>query len=537
MARLLLLLLTVWVGAACSGPGGGGTGGGAGLDPPRVFLIAPDSNPIGVSLKIQANVTGCAKIRQIQILNDKQFLVAVDEPPKVPVDIDLPRGTFDKLYNSLGIAVKLTLVAKGVCDDGRTNVSTPIGVNFFPVLSVTEPAMGNATALPDVFVAEGGAGSTPTTFVGCVGTESGTGMARFDTGGAVISANTTLPFPCSYNSVISEKNKASGYRWLLEPGIGVFSFDSSTGAALNIKAFKKNNFTQLGVGPDGDAIVWDSRVTLGLSMARLSKSGGADENPVWSAGPTGIMASTPVVSQGEVYVVMWKGSLGVFSGTMSLQKFSYADGSFIAEHELAVIEYGEFNVPVIPAATLSADGQLTFFAFQNNGGTRQSSGVVACASNSSSGCSAGSGAKWVSPMLDAVVVAAVPFSNGNLIAAIAGKKTFFLSAADGHVVNVFNAPITPDGSLVTLSAQPGNGTDFYLMNGASTGYPTEIIAVDNPLSGELWRVQIEGGGSPLSAMNLAIDEANNAWLRVGPNMVRPLTLGDYRKVKGANPPP
>ena len=178
--------------------------------------------------------------------------------------------------------------------------------------------------------------------------------------------------------------------------------------------------------------------------------------------------------------------------------------------------------------------QLAYFAFQNNGSTRTTSAVAACASNAT-GCSPTSGtAKWISPLLDAVIAAAVPFANGTLVAAISQKATFFLSATDGHVVNVFNLPVAPEGALVTLSAQPGNGNDFYLMNGSAApgSYPTEIVAVDSPQNGELWRVQIEGGTSPSSAMNMAVDEANNVWLRVGPNQIKPLKNAEYRSARG-----
>ena len=227
---------------------------------------------------------------------------------------------------------------------------------------------------------------------------------------------------------------------------------------------------------------------------------------------------------------------------MAVQKWSYQTGAFIAQSVLANLEYDNLSTPVIPPATFSADGALVFFAFQNTGGSRSTSGVVACASNSVGGCGPTGGAKWVSPLVDEVIAAAVPFSNGSLIAAISARKTYFLSSTDGHIVNIYDQPITPDGDLVTMAVQPGTGTDFYLMNGASTGgYPTEIVAIDSPLNGELWRVQISGGDVPSSAVSLAIDEGNNVWLRLGQNQVRPLTLSQYRMVKGANldprPPP
>jgi hypothetical protein len=565
MARWLVLVLGALLALASAGCSGGSKCTCAGVqvdcsdpsctakDPPQVFLTAPETNQIGTSMKLRANVVGCTKVSQIQILNGTtatKFLIAVDNPTKFPVDIDLPPSTFNTLYQSLGIAVKLTLLAKGICDDGRTNKSTPVGVSFFPVASVTPPAEGNNLALPDVFVAEGGVPGIPTTFVGCVGTASGTGLARFDTTGTAVSANLTLPFACTYNSVITDKNKASGFRWLLEQGVGAFSFDSSNSQTpLNIKAYKKGTYVQIGIGPDGDAIVWDSKALpmagnlFKLCAGRLASDGsiidpthcGAERTPLWASAADGIMAGTPVVSQGEVFVIMWSGSLGAGSGNMLVQKWKYDTGAAIATNVLTSIEYGDLDVPMIPPSTFSADGQLVYFAFQNTGGSRSTSGVVACATNAPAGCGPTGGAKWISPLVDEVIVAAVPFSNGALIAAIGQHNTYFLSSVDGHVVNIYDQPIKPDGDLVTRSVQPGSGTDFYLLNGpAAYGYPTEIVAIDNPTSGELWRVQITGGDVPAAAVNLAIDEGNNTWLRIGANQVQPLTLGQYRTVKGAN---
>ncbi len=547
MARVGLWVLTVLVallGEGCSPPCGTPSNPCVVVvkDPPQVFLTAPETNQIGTELKLRANVVGCVKITQIQILQGKTFLYAIDNPTKVPVEISLPPSIFNNLYQSVGIAANLSLVAKGVCDDARTNTSTPVGVKFFPVASVTLPAAGNALALPDVFVAEGGVPGIPTTFVGCVTTTTGIGLARFDTLGNAINANLNLPFPCSYNSVISERNPATGYRWLLQQQVGVFSFNSlGAQQSLDIEAYAKGDYNQMAIGPDGDAIVWDSKAVGSVqnNLFRLSKSGGAAELPMWGAKATGIMAGTPVVSQNEIYLIMWAGSLGSGAGNMLVQKFNYTTGAFIGEKVMASIEYDNLSTPTIPPATFSADGLLVFFAFQNTGGAHNTSGVVACASNSAAGCNAGvnGGAKWVSPLFDEVIAAAVPFSNGSMIAAIGQKHTYFLSAVDGSVINQYMKPIAPDGDLVTMSVQPGAGTDFYLMNGPQTlSYPTEIVAVDSPAEGELWRVQISGGDAPSSAVNLAIDDNKTLWLRIGQNQVKPLTLSQYRMVKGANKP-
>lgn len=543
MPRLRLLLLTIPLVGGAVGCDGGQCMSASCMpmkDPPQVFLTTLDSLAIGKSVKVKVQVQGCEKVQGIEILNDKKFLASITSPAKLPVDIEMPASLFVPLFQTLGLAVKLNLRARGICDDGRENKSTALGVSFFPVENVVEPVAGNSTALPDSFIAEGGAGGVPTTFIGCVGTQDGLALARFDSAGNVIGANTMLPatIGCSYNSSISDKDLGSGIRWLIEPGKGVFAFNSNPGSPLNITASQSGVIPNMGVGPDGDALIWDSKAFAAANFFRIAKNPGiANAPPVWSAQVQGIMAGTPVVSQNEVRVIMWEGMLGQFSGTMAVWRFRYDNGGFISRNALATIEYGEFNDPIIPAANFNKSGTLVYFAFQNLGAARKTSQIVACASDSTTGCLTGGGSSWVSPLFEAVVVAAVPFANGSLVAAVAGKRTYFLNAQTGALVNNFDLPIIPDGNLVTLGAQPGNGTDFYLLNGNSGTYPTEIIAVDSPQMGELWRVQIEGGNVPLTALNMAIDEGNQAWLRVGPKLVKPSALTLYRQQKGMNLPP
>ncbi len=538
LRQSVVVITTAFVCASCSSSSSSSAGGGGGMkDPPQVFLTASETNNIGLTLKLRANVSGCEKVRGIEIYNNTTRIISYDNPAKVPYEIELTPTLFDPLYNSLGIALNLTLRARGICDDGRENKSSGLGLSFFPVEAVVAPLTGNSTALPDSFIAEGGVGGTPTTFIGCVGLSTGkTGLARFDTMGNVIGANTMPPVECSYSSTITDKNTVTGLRWLFEPGVGAYAFDSKPNSALNITTFQKAPMTHIGVGPDGDAIL-NNPTALPTPLVFRVPSGVGSHAP-WGAELNGIMIADPVVSQGEVRVASWVGSLGVFAGEIHVTRFNYDNGVKLSESKLASIEFGEFNTPIVPSAFFSKDGKVLYFAFQNQATGHTTSGVVACASDSSTGCFSGAAGSWQSPTLDAVITAAVPFAGGTMIAAISGTKTYFLSAANGQIMNAYNYPIKPDGTLLTFGAQPGNGTDFYLLNGPKNGsYPTEIIAVDSPQNGELWRMQIEGGQTPQTAVNIAIDDGNNAWLRVGSNLVKPSALAQYRLRKGTNPQP
>ena len=86
---------------------------------------------------------------------------------------------------------------------------------------------------------------------------------------------------------------------------------------------------------------------------------------------------------------------------------------------------------------------------------------------------------------------------------------------------------TPEGALYTTGVQPGQGRDFYFLNGsgAAGSLPVELVAVDAPENGELLRFSTNG-----SSLMAGVDESGQLWLRVGPNLVRPLPLIEYAEV-------
>lgn len=499
-------------------------------DPPQVFIVAPESVVAAPTLKLKVNVVGCEAVSDFGMFQETTRVRSVTYTGN-PTEVVLQPPDFNTYYNRLGIAIGLTLSAKVTCDDGRTNTSQPLGVRYFPVASTLERT--DAAALPDAFVAEGGVGNTPVTFVGCIGTQTGTALVRVNLAGDVIGANVTLPFPCSYASQITEKNVASGHRWLLEPGRGVFAFDAN----LNINSIAPGEYTVLGVAPDGDAVVWNPKaIQTNDSLFRLSPTGGAfPANRAWGAQTVGIVNASPVVDGlGTVYVSSWAGTLGALQGSVVVQRFNYATGQLInPTYSLVTFEYGDLDSPVIPNGAFNSSGTVIYFPYQT--GSRSQSKVMACATTAPD-CQ-GASLRWVSPLLDAVGLFAVPYSQGTLIAVVADQKTYFLTESNGQVVSFEGKPLTADGALFAHSVQPGLGKDFYVLNGPSRGYPIEIIAVDAPDRGELWRYQLASGGeTPQSALYLAVDDSGQAWVRSGLKQVKPFSLAQYRDTKGANPP-
>jgi hypothetical protein len=502
-------------------------------DPPTVTVTVTDSVIAGPVLKVRVNIVGCEAVSDLGLYHQTARVRSAVFAGN-PTEVTMQPSDFNQYYNPLGIAVPLTLTARATCDDGRTNASVPVGVRFFPVASVLEGA-GGAQTLPDSFVAEGGVGTTPVTFVGCIGTANGTALARVNLAGEVIGANLTLPFPCSYSSQISEKNSATRHRWLIEPLRGVFSFDDN----LNINAVAVNaGITVMGVAPNGDAIIWDSKAPqTDDALFRITPTGGAfpAANRVWAAQTTGIVNASPVVDGlGTVYVSSWVGSLGSLQGSIVVQRFNFATGALInPTYNLASFEFGDFDSPEIPNGAFNASGSVLYFPYQT--GSRAQSRVLACATTQPD-CQ-GAAQKWISPTLDGVALFALPYSRDTLVAVIAAQKTWFLNEANGQVVNFEGKPVEAKGILYAHAVQPGAANDFFILNGPAGGYPTEIVAIDAPDRGELWRYELSSGGElPTSALYLALDESGQAWIRSGARQIKPFSLTQYRDTKGANPP-
>lgn len=528
MRRALIAGLALHAFAGCSGDGSMMM---VVKDPPRVFLTAPESTQIAPTLKVSVNVSGCEKVQGLEIYSGSRFVKIAENLTSLPVAFEILPAELGADF-AMGIAAHLTLLAKATCkEDGRQNTSVPLGVVFFPVASVVGPVSGAGAALPDSFYAEGGVAGAPTTFVGCIGGGSGTALARVDTTGRVLKVNPTpLPFPCSIFSQISDRTVATGTRWLFENDVGAFSFDLD----LNVLSVVKGNITAFGVAHDGDALTWDRTATSGPALSRIAAKPTGASNVVWTGFVNGIMANSPITdaSKGSVLTLMWRSEIGSNQGTLVVQRLNYANGAALGENTLDTIAYGALDTPVIPASVFSPQGDIVYFSYQGSGSALQS-GLLACPTLST-GCSTGS-KKWQSALFDGIITAALPYSNGSIIAAVSANQTRFFAASSGFPLSTNG--IKAQGSLQAQAVQPGVASDFYMLSGPKGGYPTELIAVDAPDKGEVYRLTIEGGQTPLSALSMAIDEGGTPWLRVGPNQVKPLPLSQYRTARGATPNP
>jgi hypothetical protein len=528
--RALLVALAVAL-TAC--PATSGNDGGDLTPPPQAFLTLVEPNVIDTALRGTVNVTGCATVAQVQLLQGGAFLTNVPWLGSATT-FTLPPGTFAGLYGTLGLAAKLSLSVKVVCDDGRTNTSQPIGAEFFPVAS--RLSLG-VQALPDAFVAEGGLGGLAVTFLGCVGSSTGTQLARADTRGTVIGTNPAIA--CDASAVISERSAVTGTRWVMQPGKGAWAIAGD----LTVLKTITGKIDRMGVAANGTAILWDSTLaTEQLIKADPVASGASD----WSIPLTGIMNADPIVDVGNraVWVSTWHYDSGAATGDIVIAKYQLDTGALLnglGAGGPPVLIHQVFDVidtPLQgkgPQGAFNTDGSLYFAPLLS----KDTSGVV---HTSILGCATvgscdGAGRKFATdPPFDGVVNLVLPFSAGNLLAAVGPFQAWFLSPG-GTVLNLGGAAVRPTGSLQILGVQAGLGTDFYLLDGpvVTTGaaWPTEAVAVDVPQNGELWRFGFGAGlAGPLDGLTMGIDDLGQSWFRVGTDQVKPLSLTEYRMARG-----
>ena len=494
-------------------------------DPPQVFLTAVESNVVGTQVALTVNVTGCDQVQRLAIYDRSTFLLNVPYVEGATAVV-LTSQALGALYPKLGIAADLSLVAEATCDDARTNVSTAAAVRFFPVEKVLSHPTGEQL-VPDQFYAEGGLNGSDPTFVGCIGVPGGVALARVNSAGAVVGQNASLPFRCSGASQFTDKNIATGKRWMWERGVGALAFDGQ----LNVTASVVGPYFVLEAGPEGDAVVWDNKARL-QALRRISHAGGA---PVWTFQPAGIVTGSPkyLPNLNALEVPVFIDDMGTSTGVLAIEVLDYSNGVRSAIHNLRTFDYGFGNTPNIPPTVFSIDGSALIFPVDASSSTSAASTVLSCATNAD-GC-AGPTLRWKSQLLEGQVLATLPLAHGSQLAAIAAQRLYVLDQATGAVKNKNGAPIVPHGSLVALGAQAGLAQDFYLLSGPANGYATELIGLDSAASGELFRYEMNGGTSPANSLTVAVDDAGRAWMRVGPNLVKPLPLSQYRLARGPTP--
>ncbi|MFL5350482.1 MAG: hypothetical protein ACJ8AT_37400 [Hyalangium sp.] len=504
---------------------GGGSSKPPPKDPPQATLNVPKPNTAGQKLTVQVSATGCDQIQSLSIYDRDTFLKSVpySGPGIVPVDL-----AANEIKYTNGIAAQLSLKARVVCTDGRQNDSQPQPATFFPAAEVVEAPSGGQL-VPDNFVTEG---TLPYIyFIGCGNAEGGIPkLFKVDKNGRSQVDPVNMPFLCTSGTVITPKNPVSGKRWVWTPGAGAMAIDSN----LKITAQVDIPLDLLAVGQDGDAVISD--LGSGGSPSQVARISHVDGSIKWSYPPRGFVINTPLPRVDDVMVATITtdsaptGKANIVVSRVDYGRQNPATGGIeLGNYIMKTVASNGVLPNSAPPNAFSPDGNQLYLSFTGVGNITQ---IFAC-STQAAGCS-GTSQRWATPpTLNAPLAAMVPYAAGTKLAAIAVQKVWFLDASTGAVLNKGGEPLIPEGGLVVLQVQSGAppyAQAFYFLTGPAprenlpAPQPLEIVATDDPAKGELYRYQINAG-----SLSAAMDDSGTLWLRVGGDLVRPLSPPEYRQ--------
>lgn len=515
MERIPLAACAAALALAAAGCGGGG----GPVDTAVVSINIPNGNVAAPTFPLEISVSGC-DVKKMELYDRGTFVqdVAFAGNP-MRLELNPTQVKFHKFAESLSLTANLT------CTDGRTAQSIAANGNFWPVREVNEPV----GALPRTFVAEGSGSSVA--FIGCMAGAGGIPvLAKVDKFGNLL-ASAQVP-GCSGLAYISDKHPVTGLRWLYDPPdrsakwSGALAFNPKTMAVS--ATYNGTGGTgaaailALGVGPDGDAVVYDGN--QGASLRRIPFTGGLNVAPKWSVALPNALNAVPVVDASQSIVVPgWQFQTGNV-GLMYVERYNYVNGVRAAQHSLVQTTFASFSTAA-PPAQLNASGSIVYFPGQNPNGSSQ---VYACATTVDDCSFATAPArKWQSAPISDVIAVAWPYARYSRVAAITGRATTFINADTGATVgSPTNGVIAAGGQMVTLAFQPGSGREFYQLNGPNLGgaEPQEVVAMESAEAGELYRYAMTSGG-----LTAALDDAGEVWFRMGTKIVRPYPLDQYRR--------
>ncbi|HEY8211150.1 MAG TPA: hypothetical protein VIG99_26885 [Myxococcaceae bacterium] len=508
-------------GLALSAAGCGG--GGGPVDTAVVSINLPNGNVAAPTFPLEINVTGC-DVKKMELYDRGTFVqnVAFAGNP-MHLELNPTQVKFTRFAESLNLTANMT------CTDGRTAQSLSAAGTFWPVKEVNTPV----GALPKSFVAEGsGAGVA---FVGCMPGAGGVRvLVKVDKFGNVLGNPVQVP-GCSDAAIISDRHPLTGLRWLYDPPDGTAKWNGAM--AFNPKTMTVSAsysgtgangpavIRALGVGPDGNAVIWDATDLQGNFLRRLPHTGGLNIIPVWSQPLPQPLNAVPVVDATQSVVVPgWQFQTGQ-TGLMYVERYNYAaPGTRSARNDLVQTSFTSLAVYAAPPAQLNASGTMVYFPAQQPNGT---SVVYAC-STTVSDCSftTAPARKWQSGPINGVIAVAWPYARFSRIAAITPSATTFINAdTGGAVASPTSGVVTAGGQLVTLAFQPGAGREFFQLNGPNLlgAEPQEIVGMESAEAGELYRYAVASGG-----LTAALDDAGEIWFRLGTKIVRPYPLIEYR---------
>lgn len=554
LLRVVLALTGVLVLAGCDDTGGGSKK----PPPPQAFITVDDSSFIrttaqGVSGTM--NASGCKKIVGLEVWEGSTFLKQYGNPDggtTVPVDFTLEEGLFTDLYKERGFALPLSLRTKVTCDDGRSNFSQSVGASYFPVVSrKTSPVAGEFT-VPENFVGEG-TGGDHVNFIGCTGNNAGGAqLSRVDgTTFEVLNANANLPAacPCTANSIISPRNTHTNTRWMLSPGTGIALIDNTD---LHTIRCVPGPISRMGISPDDDSVaVWVDSQTL-HRVGFLWPDDGSSNND-WVAEAGGFMIATPVITVDAVWTAHFIQNLGSTDGQIIVAKWSKfqvgttpggtnmnKDATNEFGHTVHTLTYQNIvgDTSIIPEGAFFSDATNFMFPVWTNANGTTVTHISNCATGPSGSC------LFYDQGLPGVFQYLLPFSGNAIIAALSAQGVYFLNGTTPQYTPLNTNPILPSAGNIVAGVQWATNGQFYVATRPPTmPQPNELIGIDSPQNGELWRLNWGGGSSTFDGVNLTV-AGNNAppadtslfvWVRLGTDLVKLQSPSWYRGRRGPTP--
>ncbi len=557
MTRQILVVLALVAGASflasCDDEGGGSKTPA----PPQAFITIDESSfirPVSQGVTGRMNASGCKKIVGLEVWDGTTFLKQYGNPDggtTVPVDFKLDEGLFTDLYKERGIALQLSLRTKVTCDDGRSNFSQSVGTNFFPVVSRKPSPVAGEFTVPENFVGEG-TGGDHVNFLGCTGNGAGgSQLTRVDgTTFEVLASNTNMPAgcECTANTYISPRNTHTDTRWLLNPGSCVMLIDNNS---LQRIKYSTGPYTRIGVSPDDDsAAIWVDDSTH-HNVAFIWPEAGSTND--WVAQAGGFMISTPVITTDAVWTAHFVQNLGSANGNIILAKWGKTGASKGTSlnrdvsdpdsfgHIVHTLTYDNIAVDttIVPEGAFYSDGTNFMFPVW----TSTASGVATHISN----CSTGPLGQCTFPAgggLPGVFQYIIPFSGNAIVAALSAKAVYFLNGTTPNYTPLNNNPLIPTPGNVVAGVQWATNGQFYVATRpASQPQPNELIGIDTPQAGELWRMNWGGGTNTFDGVNLTVagndappsDTSLFVWVRLGPDLVKLQSPSWYRGRRGPTP--
>lgn len=487
-------------------------------DPPQVQVTVPEGTLASTSLKINVTVSGCDSVSNLSI-NDRD--TPIKSFPYNGGTATLELMPADIPYRTAGLAASLSLRAEATCADGRKNTSQPQPATFLPAARRVVNTQNSQQVVPDFFVANGS--GTNMAFIGCGNPSTGIAtLYRVDSEGRV-TGERQMPFACTADTVITERNPTSGKRWVWTPGAGALSLDDN----LNIISRTAPEFqaTLLSVMPDGDALIVN-RIYQVRRLAHSNEPGSATPEK-WMYEEFEPLLTAPVVVGGTVRIVSTGRANDPLQTVVLVTDLDGQTGTVRNQYRLRTL----FRQDPKPLAAFSTDGTTLYLGFQL---ASEQSQVQAC--NPAGGECEGSNQRWVSPVLP-VPLAQLAFHEVTSRVVAAGRqRVWLLDSGTGAIRNRENRSLDANGALNVLHILPARppATELFLLTGparASGGpatYPQEIVAIEQPAGGEareLFRYQ-----EPVS-LSAAVADDGRLWMRTGRNLVQALPMGDYRRFR------